>query len=481
MPPAQKQTVEREIKLKLTRGFRFPRLPGGRIPPRILTSTYYDTADYRLIRAGLSLRYRVEARTGVWQLKLPRNGTRSELEFAGGRNNPPESLSKLLVAHLRGQPLKPITKLRTRRTGFHVRGKHGEADVVLDAVVVMNDGRVVRHFSELEAELTGGDRKQLRQIEKTLRKAGAQKTKQTPKVFQALGLAFPMPEVSLTPSLPPIEHLKAKLKIQLRHLLIHDVGTRLGTDPEGVHQMRVGTRRLRAYLRAARSMVSPEWANSLRGELAWLNKKLGPIRDLDVLEAHLRSEGAGLPPHERRALMRVLKSLEQDRADPRRALLEALESDRYLTLIERIEAAENSPVVTNPDASLAEIARSAFKKLARAMSRRARNASDAELHRIRIKGKRARYTTELAQEEAGKSATRLISQLKAFQDLLGEHHDALVAEERLRKLVASPCDTTTAFILGRLIERQRERRREVRTALPTLWAKVKKCGHKVWN
>ena len=39
--------------------------------------------------------------------------------------------------------------------------------------------------------------------------------------------------------------------------------------------MRVATRRLRAFLRAARPLLDLEWAESLREELAWLGRPSG--------------------------------------------------------------------------------------------------------------------------------------------------------------------------------------------------------------
>ena len=82
--------------------------------------------------------------------------------------------------------------------------------------------------------------------------------------------------------------LAAEFKPQYGRLLAHDPGTRLGTDPEELHQFRVATRRLRAFLRAGRQCSIRTWADSLREELGWLGGDLGPMRDLDVLIAHLR-------------------------------------------------------------------------------------------------------------------------------------------------------------------------------------------------
>lgn len=103
-----------------------------------------------------------------------------------------------------------------------------------------------------------------------------------------------------------MEHVKALLQVQVTRLLVHDPGTRLGT---------------------------PEWVANVRSELAWLGNMLGPVRDLDVLLGHLGKECASLHFPERRAIERLLQALKRERAAARIILLQALESDRYLALI----------------------------------------------------------------------------------------------------------------------------------------------------
>ena len=476
-----KQTLEREIKLTVTRNFVLPTLSGEPLPLQVFTSTYHDTENYQLAQAGITLRYRIEARKGVWQLKLPCDGARLELEFSGERTQPPEPLMKLLFAHLRGQPIKPIARLRTRRTGIRVGGlKQPSADVVVDSVVALEGRRVKCRLYELEVELMGGNDTDLRRIEKTLREAGVQDGDPRPKVFQVLGLGLPVPIDPVPPSSPPIEHFKASLRTQVKLILAHDPGTRLGTDPEELHKMRVATRRLRAYLRAAQSILVPNWVEHIRTEAAWLCSTLGPVRDLDVLLGHLDKECSTLRVPERRAFEGLMERLQQQRMAARVTLLEALESDRYLALLERLEAGVLSSAVGDAAVSLTDIARAEFKKLRRAIKASGLDASDNVLHQIRIKGKRARYAGELAQTCVGKPATRFLRHAKVFQDLLGDHHDAVVTEQRLRKLLGQARTGLAAFSLGRLIERQCERRRKVRAGLPKAWTKLKKPGQKAW-
>lgn len=476
-----KQTLERETKLSVDRGFRLPDLPGEPIKPRLFTSTYFDTEDQRLARSGITLRYRTEARAGVWQLKLPRNHARLELEFTGKRLVPPVSLTELLLAHTRGHPLEPQARLRTKRTGIRIVGDEGPlADVVMDSVTALDGRRATQRLHEVEIELINGSEKDLARIEKKLREAGAHEGDPRPKIFRILGLS-PSPTIQPQSGAAPIEHVKTLLQRETSGLLLHDPGTRLGSDPEDVHQMRVSARRLRAYLRAAAPMLNPEWAEALRTELAWLGHMLGPVRDLDVLLSYLDAECAAFRLPERRALQPVINELQRERTEARDLLLQALESDRYLALLDRLEAAAQSPAVTGDVVLLLEIAHAEYRKLRRAMRKNGPEASDKALHEIRIKGKRARYATELAEASLGKPATRVIRQVRALQDLLGEHQDAVVCEQRFRKLLRRSRGTLTAVSIGRLIERQSERRRRTRAALSAVWSKLERRADKLWR
>ena len=178
----------------------------------------------------------------------------------------------------------------------------------------MADRKIVRSFRELEVELVEGDEKGLAKLGKALRAAGAEEGDGRPKLFQALDLEAPAERTAPGRKASPGEHLQAMLEAQYRAVVAHDPGTRLGRDPEELHQMRVATRRLRAFLRAGRPLLDVDWAESLRLELRWLGGVLGPVRDLDVLVDHLRDDAHALDPGERRVLGRVFHQLEDARA-----------------------------------------------------------------------------------------------------------------------------------------------------------------------
>jgi hypothetical protein len=109
-----KTTAEQEIKLEAAEGFRLPQLGGTPLPSRVFTSVYYDVPGNSLARAGITLRRRTEHGGSVWQLKLPRDGFRLELEEPGGPAGPPAAIGRLLGAHLRAGALAPIASLRRR-------------------------------------------------------------------------------------------------------------------------------------------------------------------------------------------------------------------------------------------------------------------------------------------------------------------------------------------------------------------------------
>jgi CHAD domain-containing protein len=473
--------LERETKLSIGPAFRWPALPGEPLKPRIFTSLYFDTADQALAQSGITLRYRREARTGVWQLTVPRNGDRLELESEGTRAGPPASLTKLLLAHTRDEPLKPLATLRTRRTGVRVRGNDGPlADVVMDSVTALEGRRVTRRLDGARITLINGSKRDLEEIEKTLRDAGATKNDPRPTLFRILGLPRP-PSTEVPSDAEPIEHVKVLLHRETARLLLHDPGTRFGGNQEDLHQMRLAARRLRAYLRAASPMLSAEWAAELRTELAWLGRTLGQVRDLDVLMSYLQAESADFRLSERRALHPIITVLQRERTRAREVLLQALESGRYFALLDRLNAAAQSPAVTGTQVALLDIAHAEYRKFRRAMRKGGSEASDTILHEVRIKGKRARYATDLAEAGVGKPASRVIRQFQVLQDLLGEHQDAVVCEQRLRKLSRHSRSRLTAVSLGRLIKRQSERRRRTRAALPAVWSKLERRADRLWR
>ena len=462
-----RETVEREVKLAPGDGFVMPELGGEILPTRTFVSTYHDTADFRLARHRITFRHRVEDGAGLWQLKIPRGDARLEIERAGPPAVPPSELLVLLPALLRDATLGPVARLRTRRQVTRVPG----AEIADDSVSILDGQHVVRRFHEIEIELLdGGDEKTLRRLEKVIRRAGADGGPFRAKLYRALELEPPTEPV-VPKSSSAGAALALRLQGQAAALLEHDPGTRLGSDPEDLHQLRVATRRLRAFLRAGRPLLQSEPTEVLRGELGWLGSALGPARDLDVLIEHFRVEsdavGGGAAD--------LVATLEARRVDARTTMLDALGSGRYVRLLDALDAfASAPPLVDGASVSLASIWWKETKKLRRAVDALGDEPTDDALHAVRILVKRARYAAELAAHELGRRGVAFVDRAKVAQDTLGFHQDATVGIEQVQSWAGDRTDVAAAA--AQIVEHELRRKAEARAAWPTAWAKLERAA-----
>jgi Ca-activated chloride channel family protein len=133
-----------------------------------------------------------------------------------------------------------------------------------------------------------------------------------------------------------------------------------------------------------------------------------------VLLDHLEKEISALDRQERKAARRLLVLIENDRQTAQRSLLEALTSDRYRELLARLQEATVTSPVRSESVPVRNLAKRAFRKLQKQMRSVGPEATDAELHRARIAGKRARYAAELAEPLVGKPASRFVKRAKEF-------------------------------------------------------------------
>jgi len=276
---------------------------------------------------------------------------------------------------------------------------------------------------------------------------------------------------------PGAARLREMLEEQRRALVVHDPGSRLGEDPENLHQHRVAARRTRAFLYATRAFVDPDWRQGLIDDLRGLGRVTGPVRDLDVLLEHVREETADLPHADRPGAQSLLARLADERAARRLELLTVLDGDRYRRLIARLRL----PPRLAPEVGrvrLGRAARKEFGKLARSVDELGKRPTDGAIHRLRIQLKRARYAAELASPR-GAAARRFVEDAKSLQDLLGEYQDAAVAEDHLRTSTVFDGPTAAAFVAGRIAERQASRRKRVRKELPAAWKRLRASGKRL--
>lgn len=502
---ADERPLEREIKLAVSDDFVLPPLtdPGGDVfagPDETLElqATYFDTADYRLSRAGASVR----ARDDGWTVKLPvgMDGdalVRGEHAIEGpiDRAEPPADALDLVRALTRGSTVQPVAVLRTVR--HRVRLRSGDArevgEVVDDLVEVRPPGSsdVTESFREIEVELpeTASDSHRAVVLAR-LREAGAGAADPTPKIVRALGPVATAPPDVVVPAVsgPPSIELVVRRAIaaSVARLIGHDPGVRLGNDPEAVHQARVATRRLRSDLRTFRALVDERWADSLRDELRWLGDVLGAVRDADVMLERLSSHADELEPIDRSAAERLLDDLREQRSRAVTQLLEAFRSPRYDTVLEHLVLAARRPrlllrVDDDDDRDvLRGLVRRPWEQLARAVHALPADPTDTALHEIRIKVKRARYAAEAVEPAIGKPARTFARALVALQDVLGDHQDAVVASEWLRRAAGLAPNKEQGFAAGLLAARERAAIQSGREAWRAVWNDVDRKRVRGW-
>jgi len=404
------------------------------------------------------------------------------------------------------------------------RFREVEAEVVGPASVALIDGVVARLG---EAGALPGDGRP-----KVARAIGYRATEPPDVTPIEIGRAAPMGEA-----------VRAAIAHGYLRLVAHDLGVRLDEDPEDVHQARVATRRLRSDLRTFRAFLPEGWSQETRQELGWLADVLGQARDADVLLERLRRQVESLEPRDARPAGALLAKLVADQARAREELLAAIDTDRYSELLDRLVAAARelpplkisahaaepgmasgetlpampaamaSPVVglggetvSSPVADVVPLSYAAppaapakpepdrdgpgrsqapsivagpWRHVARAVAALDPTPADDDLHQVRIRAKRLRYACEAVADVVGRPATDMARAAADLQGILGDFHDAIVAEEWLRTAGAK-ASSAQAMAAGQLITRERDDAARCRAAWVDSWKRLNRKKVRAW-
>jgi Uncharacterized conserved protein len=495
----QARRNELELKLIVPADFEMPPLEdratgvltASEEAPLRLSATYFDTPDLRLMEHGITLRYRTGDQYGpVWTLKLPANGDsalRSELEFAGDPAQPPGEARELLFAFLRDGALAPVAELKSRRRRWSLAGEGGAklAELVDDRVQVLDGEKIRARFREIEIEAESIDRRGLQRIANRMRKAGArpEQRSKASRALEALHKLKPAAAEPVSPDDPATAAVRPALAAALRRLLSFDPYARLG-EPEGVHQLRVSVRRLRSVLRTFAPIVHAEKTEPVIEDLRWLGQVLGDVRDLDVLDARLRSEA---DPEEAAPLFQVLAARREAAAG---VLATALSLPRYVAFIERVMQliADDELTVESPGACqevLPSLVERMWKTLRPAGRALEPESAEADFHRARILAKRARYSAETVavflKPKAKEELEHFALGAEAVQNILGEHQDAAFARTTLLEIAAEhPDDEQLNASVRALVERQERDAKAKREEFFEEWPKLDRKKNTKW-
>jgi len=243
-------TVEVERKYELPADAELPDLGAVRQDDLELDAVYYDTADLRLARSGVTLRRRTGGEDAGWHLKLPAAvDTRIELRLPLGlRKRVPAELVELVLSRTRGKRLEAVARIHTARRRLRLPG----AEVVADEVTGTASGGEPQVWREAEVELAGGDSDLLEAIDRSLRDSGIRRSEPPSKVHRVLDVRTDqVPEVDEQSTAGEV--LLAAVTDQVYQLVDLDPYARRD-EPDAVHRMRVTARRLRSLLKSARGV-----------------------------------------------------------------------------------------------------------------------------------------------------------------------------------------------------------------------------------
>ncbi|MDA7085661.1 CHAD domain-containing protein [Pseudomonas sp. SA3-5] len=204
------------------------------------------------------------------------------------------------------------------------------------------------------------------------------------------------------------EQLQQVLRLQVR---LYACRERLlaATDPEALHDLRIALRKLRSLLQPLRGVPA---CAALQQQAAELGRSSGPLRDLEVLIAHLHRQGRHDAVNLRQPrLLAGYAALLAGAELP--ALFEAL--DQWPQLWRQAA-----------DAELRGLAKRVRRRLAKQQRRLAEALVDPahDRHRLRLLIKRVRYGAEAYPKLSGLTA-KTQARLKVAQAALGDWHDLL--------------------------------------------------------
>ena len=209
-------------------------------------------------------------------------------------------------------------------------------------------------------------------------------------------------------------------------------------DSAAIHQSRVGTRRLKAGFDVLAPLLADLDAEGLATAGKLLRRRLGPLRDLDVMIAALGE--TGLPTKSTAAVEWIVNRLNADRTDARSDSV--LSPKKAAKLMSRFDdwwrvrhGLENLADGITPLLTAALHERfDAFAALADRVANLAAETDDAppiDLHELRIDGKAVRYAFEIAAAHGLAVPKKLAKTFKAMQEALGEWHDAVVLADAI--------------------------------------------------
>lgn len=449
LPPAQARQVWKTTPVSTLLCRRPSRLP--------LFSAYYDTPQLGLQKQGVALRLRRQGRRWVQTLKTEDEESgvlqrRVELEVnvTGGVLDI-DWLKSLNLAELAGRKL-PITALGIVFTSEFERkvavvepvaGTNIEVCVDEGAIIA---GRKREPICELELELKTGELAPLFELARKLATIPGAHIETRSKAQRGYHLATQIQSAPVkaraisVPARTNVDSLFAALAFGcMGQLQQNEHGVLHSRNIEYLHQARVALRRLRSVFSIFSDAIPQDHFTVQLDWLRDLGRLFGEARDWDVFVTNFLPT-ASSHIEDKTALAGVIKQTRRLRALARRRVREALESPDYnVQMLFLTQNLHERKWVSLRGIEQREIASPPATLFAAAILSRAHHrvikqvkqmdwSSSANLHKLRIRIKKLRYSSELLSPLfKHKESRKFLSKLSSMQDILGTLNDAATA------------------------------------------------------
>jgi len=486
-----KLALDRAAVARLPKLLRDPALAAvkrGRGRTRHLVSTYFDTADFRLARSGVALRMRRDGARWLQAVKGPPLGAagaglqaRTEFEVpVGGPSLDPAQLAAtpwrklLLKAHRKDELQAQFTTDFERREIPLVFSDGTFASLAIDVGSIRAPGRRHAPIAEIEIELEAGDPVRLFEFGQTLATRWPLTVTVVNKAERGFALVRGRRDdwhrpvhagaVVLSRDSDAAQALASIARECLRQIAANAAGLLADDDPEWVHQMRIGTRRLRSCFALAAPYVSAHQLDPMIAQARTLAATLGTARDWDVfaqetlppLTAWFARDDATAP-----GLKRLRSRAEPLRRAALRAARDAVRSPRFTALLLSAGALAATPrlgAARSADGAdpLALPARSFAGDLLARRQRTLERRGDAlargtpeERHVVRVAAKKMRYAAEFFAPLFPKRRAKVyLKALARLQDALGHLNDATTAARLATELAGGGDPVAAGAVQG---------------------------------
>jgi len=301
----------------------------------------------------------------------------------------------------------------------------------------------------------------------------------------------------ILPSDTMTEAAAKTLRFHLEKMLEHEEGTRLGEDPEELHDMRVSTRRMRMALRVFADYLDPQVMRPVLKGLRRTGRTLGAVRDLDVFNEKTQVYLDGLPDDRAGELDDLLAAWKAERDRQREHLVTYLDGRRYRAFVEKTVALLDGPVealapleVSGPRPQrVAQVLPGVlYKDMAVVWAFEGQfgglETPLPRFHALRKACKGLRYTLEFFEGVLGPGARPLIKRVKQLQDHLGDLQDAVVTSGVLRDFITwgtwrhaghdlpGPIEVIVAPGAARYLAARQEEMERLVLGFPDVWPTV---------